>query len=284
MESQTFLKRLNNIPDLPTLPNIVITVNKLLQDHDTSIKKLNDIIEKDQAMVSKILKLVNSTFYGFRSKIKNLPHAIIILGFNTIRNAVVSVSIMKTFNDKKYSKDFRITEFWEHSVAVAVTSRCISEQTKLDAPDDCFVAGLLHDIGKVIFSQYFPGLFEDVLEKMKEQDLSFFEAEKMVLPMTHAQIGGYMAKKWQFPVTLIDTITHHHAPRKSVSNANQLLIVNTADKIVNNYKTGEEIMPDLSLIASDVKSIIYPRLKTVSEWFPDVESEIQSACEFFLKD
>jgi HD-like signal output (HDOD) protein len=81
MDAQSFLKRLDSIPDLPTLPNIVIQVNKMLQDYNSSIKKLGTIIEKDQAMVAKILRLVNSTFYGFRSKIKNIPHAIIILGF-----------------------------------------------------------------------------------------------------------------------------------------------------------------------------------------------------------
>ena len=96
MDAQTFLKNLDSIPDIPTLPTIVIKVNKMLQDYDTSIKNLRKVIEKDQAMVTKILRLVNSTFYGFRSRITNISHAVIILGFNTIRNAVVSVSIIKT--------------------------------------------------------------------------------------------------------------------------------------------------------------------------------------------
>jgi len=101
MDAQTFLKRLDSIPDLPTLPNIVMKVNNLLQDPDTSIKELGDTVETDQAMVTKILRLVNSTFYGFRSKIRNISHAIIILGFNNVRNALVSVSIIKTFSGGK---------------------------------------------------------------------------------------------------------------------------------------------------------------------------------------
>jgi len=96
MDAETFFKRLHSIPDIPTLPTIFTEVNKLLQDYDAPIKRLGAIIEKDQAMVTKILKLVNSTFYGFSSQITNINHAVIILGFNTIRNAIVSVSIIPT--------------------------------------------------------------------------------------------------------------------------------------------------------------------------------------------
>ncbi|MBE9571600.1 MAG: HDOD domain-containing protein, partial [Proteobacteria bacterium] len=154
MDAQTFFKKLDSIPDIPTLPSIVITVNKMLQDYDTSIKNLSKAIEKDQSMVTKILRLVNSTFYGFRSRIKNIPHAIIVLGFNTIRNAVVSVSVIKTFSEKDICEGVEIEEFWKHSVAVAVTSRYLAEQTRLDSPEDCFVSGLLHDIGKLVLYQY----------------------------------------------------------------------------------------------------------------------------------
>ena len=231
MDAETFWKMLDRIPDLPTLPHVVLEVNKMLQNYDTSIKKLSEIIEKDQAMVSKILRLVNSLFYGFRSKIRNIPHAIIVLGFNTTRNAVVSVSVVDTFSEKESSEGFEITEFWKHSVAVAVTSRHLSERTGLDSPDDCFVAGLLHDIGKVVLSQHFPEPFIQIWKSATEDGISFCEAEKGVLPVNHAQIGGYLATKWKFPVSLVDSITYHHDIRKDVSNLGQLWIVHAADII-----------------------------------------------------
>jgi putative nucleotidyltransferase with HDIG domain len=283
MDAQTFFKKLDSIPDIPTLPSIVVTVNKMLQDYDTSIKNLSKAIEKDQSMVTKILRLVNSTFYGFRSSIKNIPHAIIVLGFNTIRNAVVSVSIIKTFSEKDICEGVEIEEFWKHSVAVAVTSRYLAEQTRLDSPEDCFVSGLLHDIGKLVLYQYFPDLFSEVWESVKEDNLSFYEAEKNLLPVNHAQIGGYLTKKWQFPVSLIDSITYHHKIRQTVSNLNQLIIVHTADAIVNNYKVDSEISADFSSIDPKAKTIMSQQLETVSDWFPDVATEIESACDFFLK-
>ncbi len=283
MDAQEFLKKLDSISDIPTLPNIVIEVNKLLQDYDTSIKKLGKLIEKDQAMVTKILRLVNSAFYGFRSKIRNIPHAVIVLGFNTIRNAVVSVSIIKAFPGEKALGGLKITDFWEHSIGVAVTSRYLAEQTRLDSPDDCFVVGLLHDIGKVVLAQHFTEFFGLVWKSVKEGGLSFFEAEQKLLPVNHARIGGHLAKKWQFPVSLIDTITYHHAIRKSVANLNQLIVVHTADNIVNICKVDSGITPVFSSMDPEAKRIMAGQLESVSEWFPTVATEIESACEFFLE-
>jgi putative nucleotidyltransferase with HDIG domain len=283
MDAKKFFKKLDSITDIPTLPTMVIQVNKMLQDYETSIGNLGKVIETDQAMVTKILRLVNSTFYGFRSKIKNINHAIIVLGFNTIRNAVVSVSIIKMFSGEKSSEGFDITDFWKHSIAVAVTSRYLSETTELDSPDDCFVAGLLHDIGKVVLSQYFDQLFEYIWKRAREEQVSFYKVEKEVLPVNHAQIGGHLAKNWQFPGSLIDSITHHHEINKGASNLHQLMIVHTADSIVNNhYVDPENRLTHSTPINSEAKSIILRNLGSISEWFPNVATEIESACEFFL--
>jgi putative nucleotidyltransferase with HDIG domain len=284
MDAQTFLKGLDNIPDLPTLPNIVLKVNNLLKDQNSSIKELGKTIETDQAMVTKILRLVNSTFYGFRSKIRNIPHAIIILGFNNVRNALVSVSIIKSFSEKKGFEGFEMKDFWKHSIAVAVISKYLSEETKLDAPDDCFVAGLLHDIGKVVLSQYFTELFGLVWKSIQEDGLSFYEAEKELLPANHVQIGAYLAKKWKFPASLIESMTYHHDIRKTVSNLDQLVIVHTANIIMNNYEADSNTSPDSSAIDPEAKRIMVRPLETLSEWFPDIVTEIESACEFFLQE
>lgn len=284
MDAQTFLKELDNIPDLPTLPNIVLKVNNLLKDQNSSIKELGKTIETDQAMVTKILRLVNSTFYGFRSKIRNIPHAIIILGFNNVRNALVSVSIIKSFSEKKGFEGFEMKDFWKHSIAVAVISKYLSEETKLDAPDDCFVAGLLHDVGKVVLSQYFTELFGLVWKSIQEDGLSFYEAEKELLPANHVQIGAYLAKKWKFPASLIESMTYHHDIRKTVSNPDQLVIVHTANIIMNNYEADSTTSPDSSAIDPEAKRIMVRPLETLSEWFPDIVTEIESACEFFLQE
>ena len=283
MDTQTFLKKLDRIQEIPTLPVVALKVNKMLEDYDTSIKALSNTIEKDQAVVSKILKLVNSAFYGFSSKISSIPHAITILGFNTVRNAVISVSVIDTFSAKDAFEGFNVTEFWKHSIAVAVTSRNIAEKTKLVCPDEVFVAGLLHDVGKVVMAQYFTELFAQVLEQTRENNLSFYQAEKKLLPANHAHIGAHLAKRWQLPGGLIEAIRYHHAVRSTVPKLNLLLTVHVSDFIVNNYCFESETDLDFSMTSPVARKVMDSTLSTVSSWYPIVATEIDSACEFFLE-
>lgn len=284
MDTKTFFRRLDRISDIPTLPVVATRVNKMLQDYDISINKLSETIEKDQAIVSKILRLVNSAFYGFQSKISSIPHAMVLLGFNTVRNAVISVSIIDALSGGGAIKEFDIKGFWGHSVAVAVTSRRLAEKTRLAVPDEAFVAGLLHDVGKVILVRYFSELFSKVLALIDKEGLSFYEAEKKLLPADHAQIGGHLAQKWQLPISLIETITYHHAIKENSSNLNLLMIVHVANIIANNFEAVSEGAPDFSMVYPEAAKIMAPQLETVTDWYPGVETEIESACEFFLEE
>ena len=284
MDSKTMMKKLERIEDLPTLPTILFEVNTLLEDINTSAKKLSDTIEKDQSMVVKILKLVNSAFYGFRSTISDISNAIVLLGFNTIRNAVISVSIIKAFSGKNDLEGFDITEFWKHSIAVAVTSKRLAEKCRVEAPDNCFVAGLVHDIGKLVLSQYFQDLFTRVWITAQKENLTFYEAEKKEISVKHPMIGSILAKKWQFPDHLVDAVKCHHAVRKSVSNYELLLIVYGADIIVNHCEMEPEKSIDLSAVHPDAVEMLGSYLENTGEWYEKLKAEIESACDFFLKE
>jgi len=196
MDEQQIIKKLDGIKDIPTLPAIVFELNKYLRDSNTSIKTVCDTIEKDQAITLKILKLVNSAFYGFKSKISDLRNAVVLLGYNAVRNAIVSLSVINSFPKNLSLKDFDISQFWKHSLAVAVTSKNIAQLSKKESPDNCFVGGLLHDTGKVILAQYFPDLFETVWSTLQTEHLTFYEAEQKSLPIDHSKIGAHLAAKW----------------------------------------------------------------------------------------
>ncbi len=284
MDAKTILKKLDRIESLPTLPAVAMEVNKMLLDYDTSINKLSDRLVKDQAMVSKILKLVNSAFFGFRGRISNISHAVVVLGFNTVRNAVVSVSIIDAFSSKEVFNGFDITEFWKHSVAVAVTSKYLAEKTKTHSADDCFIGGLLHDMGKVVLLQHFKDLFRKVWLSIKGNNLTFYEAEKSEIPIDHAQIGGHLAKKWQLPAGLVDAIQYHHAVRPSVNDPNLLMTIHVADIIVNTHGADSKANLNLSDIHPDALKVMGRQLDAISDWYPEVSLEIESACKFFLKE
>ena len=284
MEATKILKQLDRIEDLPTLPVIAMEVNKMLLDYDTTINKLSDTLMKDQAMISKILKLVNSAFFGLRGKISNISHAIVVLGFNTIRNAVVSISIIEAFSAKECMEGFDIADFWKHSVAVAVTSKHLAEKTGIHSTDDCFVAGLLHDMGKIVLLNHFKDLFQKVWCAVKNNGQSFYEAEKSRIKIDHTRIGGYLARKWQLPPGLTDAIRYHHDVKPGVSDPNLLKIIHASNIIVNTYTVNPGNNVEFSGIHPDALNLVGSRLDTIPDWYPDVLLEIESACKFFLEE
>jgi len=284
METNAIIKRLDRLDDLPTLPAIALEVNRLLEDYNTSVSKLSETIDKDQSIVSKILKLVNSAFFGLSSKVGNIPHAVTLLGFNTIRNAVVSVSVINSFPGDKVPEGLDIKEFWTHSVGVAVTSRSMAEKTRLFTPEDCFIAGLLHDVGKIVLAQYFPDIFKRIWARIRQGNISFYEAEREEMPVDHAMIGGYLTRKWQLPARLVDTITYHHSLNKEAIEPDLLMIVHAADIIFNSYMTVSKGWADHSSFHQDLSPALKGHIVEVKDWFPDLSVEIDSACDFFLKE
>jgi putative nucleotidyltransferase with HDIG domain len=279
MDSATMKKKFDRIPNLPTLPQVALKVNELLEDPNISVRNLGDTIMKDQAIVSNILKLVNSSFYGFPSKIDSLSRAILVLGFETLRNAILSVSVTKALSKTNGSDDFSITDFWKHSIAVAVTCRQLSIRIPLEVPETCFVGGLLHDMGKVILSCYFKDEFKQIMALYKT-GIGFYEAEKTLIPLDHAKIGGYLANTWHMPECLINTITYHHEPRKDVVRSNLLSLVHAGDNIVNRMMNGSNTPPLIAPVSEHSRAILH-LITSAPEWFGEIQSEIESAYDFF---
>jgi HD-like signal output (HDOD) protein len=125
------LTKLDDVVDLATLPAVAMEVNALLADNSISVQQMTRVIDKDQAIVAKILKLVNSSFYGFRSQINNLPHAVVILGFKALHSAVLSVAVNQAFSKNLDCESFDVTDFWYHSDAVALSAQKCAEHTQL---------------------------------------------------------------------------------------------------------------------------------------------------------
>ena len=283
MDEQQFLAKLDRIKDIPTLPTIVFELNKLLRDPDTSIKTVCDTIEKDQAITLKILKLVNSAFYGFKSKISDLRNAVALLGYNAVRNAIVSLSVINSFPKHVALMDFDITLFWKHSLAVAVTSKNIAQLSKKESPDNCFVGGLLHDTGKVILAQYFPELFEAVWTTLQKEEVSFYESERKTLPIDHTKIGAHLAGKWQLPEGLVEAIRWHHEFKPELKSANFVRNIYLANFIVNAYDLDPELRLDLSEMHPDVVKFMMNMMEDIGDWYSGLTEEIEAAYALFLE-
>ena len=155
-EAQSKINRIKKkVQDIPSLPEIVTKVMELVQDPKSSASQLSKVISHDPGLTSRVLKLVNSAYYGFPKQISSIQHGIMILGFTTMRGLVLSSSIFKIFapkSDKEMSLDYK--KFWKHSLLTAICSRIINTHLRIQEEEDIFSAGILHDIGKVILDQY----------------------------------------------------------------------------------------------------------------------------------
>jgi len=282
MDEQQFLKQLNKIRDIPTLPTIVFELNQLLEDSETSIVKVSETIEKDQAVTLKILKLVNSAFYGFKSGVSDIRHAVVMLGFNAVRNAIVSVSIIDALPKSLLFQDFEMGAFWKHSLAVAVTSKNIAQKAGVGSPDNCFVGGLLHDVGKVIMAQYFQDMFIKVWTYMQKECLSFHEAEQHELAVDHAMIGGHLARRWSLPDGLIEAIRWHQDFQPEIPNANFVMIIYLANILVNSYDENPECAIDMAALHPNAVKFLMDQLEDISDWYYGLTDEIEAAYSLFL--
>lgn len=280
MDNKGIYETLEKIKDLPTLPSVYFKVDKLLKDKEASIDNVARIIEIDVAMSSSILRLVNSAFYGMHSKSNSIPHAVMILGFKAVKNAIVSVAIFDTLSVKDRYQNFDIAEFWRHSVSVAVLSKQLAEKTRLVAPDDAFMAGLLHDIGKIIMLKYFKEDFGKVWQTMQETRCSFADAEMEVASIDHIQIGAYLARKWQLPDHIIEAIACHHYYLTSTQSTGLIECVMMANALSNN---AYQINADDYVFEDHIEKVIKPLIAHNESWLPQAIAEIETACEFFIE-
>ena len=180
-----YKRKIYAIRELPTLPVIAQKVLSLADDDEAGPKKLAAIISSDQALAAKVLSLANSAYYGHRAKISTIRQAVIVIGLNMLKQ--VSLSVLVCGMVGKRGRDRR--EFWKHSFGTATAAALIAKRTGIYDGDICFMAGLLHDVGKVIIENFFP------------EDSS----------ISHTEVGSWMAERWQLPQALINAIAYHHS-------------------------------------------------------------------------
>lgn len=208
------------IKDMPSLPSIVMELLSSLSDDKISIQKITTILEKDPVLVSKILKVINSSYYAVRFNIASLKQAIVLLGLREIKRITIGTSVINTFGHSKDSSNFDRVSFWQHCLGCGKISEMIAEKLNFPFKDEAFLGGLLHDIGKVVVNIFFYDEFIKVLEECRKPEISFRQAEVKLIGADHTDIGLWFAERWKFPDKIQDVIKNHHNLRES---KNQLL-------------------------------------------------------------
>jgi len=249
------LAELEKIYSLPAMSGVMIEVSKLLDDPSTTTSDLSEMIGKDQGMSSKVLTIANSPLYGLPRKVSTIDFAIMIIGFQDVKNIVVALSMIEAFKDDEGSSMSQ-RDFWLHSLLSGNAAKRISEDLGYKFGAEAFVAGLLHDLGIPVIQKYFPKSFKAIEKLVKDEELSFKEAQLEVLGLTHENIGFILAENWNLPVQLCEVIKNHHNPQEALDNEIITSIVHLVDYMTQRFQIGNFVWDDEINIKSNVLDIL----------------------------
>lgn len=268
MDPKVLRHKVENINTLPTVPSVLKRLSAVIEKPRITVVEISAFISNDPALTTKVLKMVNSAIYGFPGRIASVSHATMLLGLNVIKGLLLGVSVFELMQKT-------MSGLYEHSLACAIASRVIAQKKNLKEPEEVSVAGLLHDIGKVILTLEFAQEYENAMKEAQEKKISMFEAEKNQFNATHADVGGWLAEKWRFPRNLIEVIEFHHRPTLAKNAPMETAIVHMADLLVRargfGY-AGENFVPEVNPVA-------YELLKLSDQDIKDVLREMEDNME-----
>jgi len=217
------------IDDLPTLPRTVFRITEMINNPRASARDLSSVITDDQVLTARLLRLVNSSFYGFPQRITTVTRAIVLLGFDAIRHLLLTTSVFDVFANQHQGTAAGREDLWDHSLGCAVAAKVIGKHIRHDKIEELFVCALLHDIGKIVSMVYAPDDYHAAVRLAAEKDILLFEAETELMDFTHADTGRLLARRWNLPIMVAEVIAHHHAPGSAGDYTQETAVVHLAD-------------------------------------------------------
>ena len=204
---------IGEISHIATLPEVTLKVIRLVEDPDSTAQDLNQIINNDPALGTRILKVVNSSFYGLPGQIGSINRAIVLLGLNGLKNVAIAASLAKLFRGGRICDGFNARVLWTHSLGVASGTRILAAKSGLGLPDEAFLAGLIHDLGIMVAMQTRRQSLIEAIETLEDNPgMTFRQAEEAALGITHEHLGLVLCRAWKFPACFWSVSGFHHRP------------------------------------------------------------------------
>lgn len=240
-------KLVMDVRDLYSLPTIYYRIDKAIKDPRTSNAQIGDILSEDVGLSARILKLSNSAFYSFPSKIDTITAAISIIGTKQLRDLVLATSVVKMFEG--IPEDLvKLDQFWSHCIGCGVVARVIAGLNRESNVESFFVAGILHDIGLLLIYSKMAKEAVEIMYYGQTHKCSLHKSEKDIIGFTHTQVGGYLLKQWKLPKNLIEAVYYHHNPMSSRVYPSFAGVVHVADIVATAMEFGdggEFYVPDI---------------------------------------
>ncbi|MFN2266798.1 MAG: HDOD domain-containing protein [Desulfonatronovibrio sp.] len=261
------------VKDLPTLPTVLEEVTQLVQDPSSSTDQVAKVISQDQVLSAKVLKMVNSPIYGFPRRISTIQHALVLLGFNVVRGLIISTSVFDTM-----AKD--MLGLWEHSLGCAVACTHIAKQAGFKDPEEYSVAGLLHDLGKVVSVVQLPDVKAEVDALVVEKDITYYEAEKEVMGFSHDRINAWLADYWNLPLRLREGLVWHHRPKSAQHYPDMACVVHLGDFMARLFQVGASGDDQISKLNGYVFKVLKLKQSDLEKIMDELDKEYSELSGF----
>jgi len=241
-----------SVRQLPTLPTIYSRVTEMVQDPRSSVSDVSRVVGQDQVVVSKLLRLVNSSFYGLRQSVSTVQRAMTIIGFRSLKEMLLALTVLPLLDKCSEGTSVDLAQFWAHSVGCAAAGRVLSKTLRVSEPEEMFTAGLLHDVGKIAQLRFMEEEFVQLLERAGEENVPLYVLEPEVLGFDHSAVGRILAEKWRFPEKLAEIVACHHVPATAARFPREVAMIHLADIICRACLMGE--VPDARVPPLDRKA------------------------------
>jgi len=225
----------SGISELPPVPHVAIRMNQLLHDRRATARDVGQLLASDPSIASNVLSLANSSFYGATQRVGTLTHAVLVLGFNTVRNVVSASSLIRALSTKQDPEEQ--VQFWRHSLACGTLAKLIAVRNGHADPEELFLQGLLHDVGEIVLRGWCAESMTQV-DALILEGTPRWEAELGLLGTTHAHVGGALMELWQLPPSHVDVVRNHHTPDLARESEQQAAIIHVADALVHSLDLG----------------------------------------------
>jgi len=269
-----------NSDKLGSLPEIFYQINDAVENPECSFSEIGEIISRDPALCARLLKIVNSSFFGFSSKVETISHAVTIVGMTQLRDLALATAIVNNF-DGIPGNAINMKSFWRHSISVGLAGRVIGIYLKVSNPERFYVLGLLHDLGRLLMYLTVPEGMSRVLHISAKGGL-LHEAESKTLGWNHAEVGGALLRKWNLPVQMIEGVHYHHNPSDSLNFPLEAAITHVADIVAQTLElgsSGERYVPPLDSKAWEMLGLPASMLSSVAT---QVDCQVNDLSEIFV--
>ncbi|MGF1633483.1 MAG: HDOD domain-containing protein [Phycisphaerae bacterium] len=257
---------IGRLTTLATLPEVTAKIIQTVEDPRSSANQLHQLVSHDPALVTRVLKVVNSSFYGLPGQIGSIERAIVLLGLNAVKNIAVAASLGQLFRGVKLCAGYSAKDLWRHCIAVAVSARDLAERSGHEHADEAFLAGMIHDVGLLVSLQVWPEQLREVCEKIQKEGGAFIDLEDSIIGVDHQALGKALAERWHFPRSCQMVAGYHHRPTSCDAAEKKLVgLIYVADTLCAQEGMGftltgvsqdpyEVPLEEFGILASDVES------------------------------